>query len=177
MKGLPPGYKLIDFDASLTDALASLENRAAQRFRDHGFACLAERPMDREDWLERYWGKDIWVIACESELVGFAVGTDLHELYWLREVSVDPAHGQRGIGTALVHKVIERANLSCHSAIGLSTFRKIPFNEPFYCKLGFISVPLGTRGARDNDAAQEQFWSELDDDIHAASRVLMLKRL
>lgn len=177
MNTLPPGYRFIDYDHALISALIALDHRAAQRFKDYGFPYLAEQPMDRELWRDNFGGKDIWVVACDDKPVGYAVGMDLGELYWLREVSVDPAHGQKGIGTVLVSKVIERAKWAFHSAIGLSTFRNIPFNAPFYVRLGFLIVPSGSRDGSQNSTAQQQFWDELDDETDPSSRVLMLKRL
>lgn len=176
-KDLPSGYRFIDFAQSLIDDLVALDFRAAQRFAEHGFPYLAAEPMDRKHWSQRYLKGDIWVVADDSGPVGYAVGRNLGDLYWLQEVSVDPQHGQKGIGTALVEKTIGQAHWAFHSAIGLSTFRDIPFNAPFYSKLGFVEVPKGNRNAPDNTSAQKEFWNELDDETHPSSRVLMLKRL
>jgi GNAT superfamily N-acetyltransferase len=56
---------------------------------------------------------------------------------YLQEIDIEPKHGQKGLGSALVDTVRSWAKLSGYSVISLSTFRDIPWNAPFYSKLGF----------------------------------------
>jgi GNAT superfamily N-acetyltransferase len=55
----------------------------------------------------------------------------------LDEVSVDPAHGRRGLGTRLVEFAVAWAAARGLPAITLSTFEGVPWNAPFYRRLGF----------------------------------------
>jgi GNAT superfamily N-acetyltransferase len=52
-------------------------------------------------------------------------------------MDVDPAHGRRGLGAALVETVCDWARIQGYGVISLSTFRDLPWNAPFYAKLGF----------------------------------------
>jgi predicted N-acetyltransferase YhbS len=52
-------------------------------------------------------------------------------------MDVDPANGQRGIGSALVETVCDWAQLQGYPAISLSTFRNLPWNACLYSRLGF----------------------------------------
>jgi predicted N-acetyltransferase YhbS len=52
-------------------------------------------------------------------------------------MDVDPAHGQRGIGSALVETVCDWAKLQGYPALSLSTFRDLPWSASFYANLGF----------------------------------------
>jgi GNAT superfamily N-acetyltransferase len=61
------------------------------------------------------------------------VGDNAH----LNELDVHPAYGKRGLGTALVEAVCEWARVSNYRAITLTTLRYIPWNAPWYQRLGF----------------------------------------
>jgi len=75
--------------------------------------------------------------------VGFALvewlGTELH----LEELDVLPDHGRRGLGAALVRTVCDYAEHQGHASVTLCTFRDIPWNAPFYERLGFSVLPPG----------------------------------
>ena len=83
-------------------------------------------------WLQSFWIAliAVYVGACSNDAT--------------RENPVDPAHGRQGIGTRLVHTVIDWARSRRFENLTLMTFRHLPWNAPFYAKLGF--VPLSTRG-------------------------------
>ena len=63
------------------------------------------------------------------------------DLPHLEEIDVHPDHGRRGVGTALMRTVCEWVALSGYSEITLTTFRLVPWNMPFYARLGFEEVP------------------------------------
>jgi GNAT superfamily N-acetyltransferase len=72
--------------------------------------------------------------------VGFALVQRLGADFHLEELDVLPEHGRRGLGTALVHTVCEWAERA-GASVTLCTFREVPWNAPFYERLGFR--PLG----------------------------------
>jgi GNAT superfamily N-acetyltransferase len=81
------------------------------------------------------------VLVSGSPPVGFAcidiVDGDAH----LWQLSVHPSAGRQGIGGALVHAACEWARSAGYGAVTLTTYRDVPWNGPFYARLGF--VPLG----------------------------------
>ncbi|MBN1813926.1 MAG: GNAT family N-acetyltransferase [Anaerolineae bacterium] len=80
----------------------------------------------------------LWVATGpEEQPVGFALVTVVDGLAHLDELDVHPEHGRRGLGAALVETVCEWATSSEFKAITLSTFRDVPWNAPFYTRLGF----------------------------------------
>ncbi len=84
----------------------------------------------------------VWVAADHMECpVGFALAGDRGEDLYLDQVSVLPDHGQRGLGAQLVQRVIEEARARGYRRVSLSTFRDVPWNGPFYRKLGFREIP------------------------------------
>jgi GNAT superfamily N-acetyltransferase len=104
---------------------------------------------------------------------GFAIAAELHGIFWLKELSVDPPYARRGIGTALVRAVEDRARWAFHTALGLSTFRDVPFNAPFYRRLGFLEV----EPSRVDEAIREQMLREVPDGAALQDRVLMIRKL
>lgn len=91
-------------------------------------------------------GGDLVVAERRAELVGFAlvgvIGDDAH----LRELDVVPEAAGRGIGRALVERVCDLAARRGHRRLVLTTFRDVPFNAPWYARLGFRELTRDSAG-------------------------------
>lgn len=84
--------------------------------------------------------KQLWVaITPDNQPVGFAMVTVNAggESALLAELDVDPDHQQKGLGRALVQTVIEWARKEGIKQLSLTTFCNVPWNAPFYEKMGF----------------------------------------
>ena len=55
----------------------------------------------------------------------------------LEQLSVDPAHGRAGVGTALVLAALAEAARDGLPTMSLCTFRDVAVGAPFYARLGF----------------------------------------
>ncbi|HYC57438.1 MAG TPA: GNAT family N-acetyltransferase [Candidatus Binatia bacterium] len=82
----------------------------------------------------------LWVARSEDgRPVGFALcerlGQDIH----LEELDVHPMHGRQGLGRALVLEVCRHAAAQGRD-VTLTTFREVPWNQPFYETLGFREI-------------------------------------
>ena len=77
-----------------------------------------------------------------GRLVGFAHVTipSEGEAAHLEELDVDPDWGRQGVGSRLVAAVFEWAEARGFREVHLSTFRDVPWNAPFYARLGFEIV-------------------------------------
>ncbi len=83
----------------------------------------------------------LWVATVHSgRVVGFALVVIVDGLAHLKEVDVLPDYGRHGIGKALVETVCHWARGDGIPAVTLTTFRDVPWNAPFYAKLGFRVV-------------------------------------
>jgi GNAT superfamily N-acetyltransferase len=69
--------------------------------------------------------------------VGFAIAIRESETAFLREVDVHPAHQQKGLGRQLIKSVLAWAQAHQFSFVTLTTFEYVPWNAPFYSRLGF----------------------------------------
>ena len=128
--------------------LQNIDLASATLFRGTGlidFGPLGEptEPIP-EDRLRRGFGEGlIWVAVDDrEELVGFALCSDRREDLYLDQLSVLPRHSRRGLGTRLVRRSLQEAEARAFRRVSLSTFRKVPWNGPFYRTLGFREVPV-----------------------------------
>ncbi len=155
--------------------LGPLELRAAQRFAGsaHPYACslAAFEPAALARAVQR---QHVWVAVDQQDTpVGFAVAGWRGGEPYLHELDVEPEHGGRGIGRRLVRRVGEWARAVGGESLLLSTFADVPWNAPFYARLGFEIVPLAEYTAamlrqREQDGAQG---------LRVESRVMMRARL
>jgi GNAT superfamily N-acetyltransferase/SAM-dependent methyltransferase len=120
--------------------LQEIEGRAGDLFRAHPVTAglsLSVTPIER---LERGRAESmLWVAREEARVVGFALVEDSGSAHHLEELDVDPARGRRGIGRRLVEKVIEEAAARDRS-VTLTTFGAVPWNAPYYERLGFVRL-------------------------------------
>lgn len=171
---LPAGFSIREPRGGDLAALHGIEARATALLAAHGHPALADIETSMED-LAAFLRSGTTFVAVDAadEPRGFAVARDIGDLYWLGELSVDPALGRRGIGSALLDAVVERARWAFHSAVGLSTFRDVPFNAPFYARRGFLEVGLDDAPA----AIRARVESEVPTGAKLSERVLMVRKL
>lgn len=84
----------------------------------------------------------LWVALENDTAVGFAHVEVLEPgAAHLEELDVLPPHGRRGLGTRLVQHACSWAARNGFDSVTLTTFRDVPWNMPFYTRLGFEIVP------------------------------------
>ena len=139
MKIMESGYIIRSARAEELVLLAQIERSAARLFLDTPYAFLANDELLSLDFVQqRFHAGQVWVAADPDDVVvGFAITREVDSTIYLQEMDVDPAHGRRGLGAALVETVIEWARVHGYQAVSLSTFRDLSWNAPFYAKLGF----------------------------------------
>ncbi|MCW4115114.1 GNAT family N-acetyltransferase [Aurantimonas sp. MSK8Z-1] len=169
----PAGYRIRMMEPGEAEALHRIDTRATLMLANAGKPDLVSNPLDRfVHFLLRH---DVLVAAQEhdSAPAGFAAGAPLHEVYWLAELGVDPDHGRRGLGTALVRAVAARAGWFRHPAVALSTFADLPCGVPFYERIGFH--PLAPKDVPPWAEARRR--EEAPPGSDGSDRVVMIRRL
>ena len=143
-----PQYRVRPARGNEVGELQNIDLASATLFRGTGlidFGPLGEpsQPIP-EDRLRKGFGDGlIWVAVDHLEnLVGFALCSDRGDDLYLDQLSVLPRHGRQGLGTRLVRRCLQEAEARSFRRVSLSTFRKVPWNGPFYRKLGFREVPI-----------------------------------
>jgi GNAT superfamily N-acetyltransferase len=118
--------------------LPAIEAAATELFMQ--FASTAQLPSyltPLDEFAEAQQQGLLWVSVTEQdEPVGFALTERLGDAVHLEEIDVLPTYGRRGIGAALVRAVCAWAATQ-QLSVTLTTFRDIPWNAPFYARLGF----------------------------------------
>jgi len=122
--------------------IPEIEQAASTLFLDTAYSFLiGYEPISMDLLRERQRGGLVWVACDEAqEPVGFAVAAVIDGVAHLDELDVHPSHGRRGLGRLLALAVCEWAQAAGYEAVTLSTFRDIPWNRPFYERLGFRAL-------------------------------------
>jgi predicted N-acetyltransferase YhbS len=122
-------------------SLREIERSAAQLFASTEYAFLVEAEPISLDFLGKQQQEGlVWVATDHRQPVGFAVVRIVDETAYLQELDVHPAHGRRGLGRRLIKMACQWARDAGYSAMTLSTFKDIPWNAPFYERLGFRTL-------------------------------------
>jgi GNAT superfamily N-acetyltransferase len=100
-------------------------------------------PLDSSELLESACDAGLlWVAADAADApVGYCFVRLISRTPHIEEVSVHPDHGRRGLGRRLVEAALAGARAAGHRRVTLTAFRELPWNGPFYAKLGFAEVP------------------------------------
>ncbi|MGH7859457.1 MAG: GNAT family N-acetyltransferase, partial [Candidatus Binatia bacterium] len=137
-----PTYAIVPARPRDLDALRSIEHAAAELLEGHAPRSVLDEVTDENTFRDAQAEGRLWVALAGDTPVGFALVEMLAEdLPHLEEIDVDPRHGRRGLGAALVHAVCEWAARSGYREITLTTFRAVLWNMPFYSRLGFEEIP------------------------------------
>ncbi|MFI7672935.1 GNAT family N-acetyltransferase [Actinophytocola sp. NPDC049390] len=145
-------------EASLTDlpVLRDIEHAAGAPFRDLGMAAIADDELPAIEELAVYqragrawvWGTPPVAYVLADEVDGYA---------HIEQVSVHPGHARRGIGRALIDHVGAWARARGLAGLTLTTFADVPWNAPYYARIGFTVVTdltPGLRAIRAHEAAR-----------------------
>lgn len=129
-------------------SIAAIELAAAQMLRGHAHdAVLADVTSDETLRAVQHAGR-LWVALAADTPVGFAHVEPIEpNAVHLEELDVHPDHGRRGVGTQLVTAVCRWATDRGYDRVTLTTFRSVPWNMPFYARLGFEEIPVAERTA------------------------------
>jgi ribosomal protein S18 acetylase RimI-like enzyme len=126
-------------------SMQAVDVAARQRFRavdDARIARCADDPPYQAEGLTRAATEQrAWVAVDDlGAVIGFAVAWVVDGEGHLDELAVTPAHGRRGVGRALVDEVLAWSASRGLPSVTLVTFRDVPWNGPYYEKLGFAAV-------------------------------------
>jgi GNAT superfamily N-acetyltransferase len=135
-------------DAAL---LSDIERSAGALFRIlPDLAWIADHQvMSAEAHLARIAEGTVWVAQDErASLIGFLTAQGAGDELHIWELSVHAGHQGRGVGRQLMEAAEAYARRTGISALTLTTFRGVPWNEPFYARLGFETQEGAAIGER-----------------------------
>jgi GNAT superfamily N-acetyltransferase len=124
------------------DQLPDIEREAATRFGDSLPESVLSRVTPLDCLAAAQQAGLLWVALDPAGApVGFAVASIRGRRVHLDELDVLPGHGRKGVGAALVEAIEVYALKSGCVEITLTTFRDVPWNAPFYARVGFQVIP------------------------------------
>lgn len=137
-----PGYSIQPARAEHLPALPEIELAAMTLFDGYVPDTLPADVTEQRVFAHAAERGLLWVALAGDTPVGFALVEMLADgRPHLEEMDVHPAHGRLGLGTALVRAVLRWVVHSGYETLTLTTFRDVPWNLPFYARLGFIELP------------------------------------
>ena len=125
------------------DALPAIEQAASEVFApipDLAWLVEADNMTVAQHCAFIAQGTEWVAVDAAGRVVGFLAGESADQEFHIAELDVLPERHGRGIGRALVETAAQEARESGHSALTLTTFSDIPWNAPFYARLGFTEV-------------------------------------
>lgn len=151
------------------ETIRALERASAQRFVGLMDALAADEPSPASILAIRIADGGLVVAVEDEAVVGFAMFRRVESRAYVEQLDVLPAFAGRGIGAALLDEVSRQARAAGLEGLSLSTFREVPWNAPYYRRLGFVEVTALTLGMA--AIREEHLARGLDED----ARVFMVR--
>lgn len=139
--------------------LIAIERSAAQLFlQQPAWRFLAEGPvMSRQQHADFIQQQQEWLAeSTPGEVAGFIAVLPQRQDWHIAELSVAVDWQRRGIGRRLIAEVAMLAKSQGAQRLTLTTFIDVPWNAPYYQRLGFqpvaverLSLPLRQRLAEE----------------------------
>ncbi|MFB7878605.1 GNAT family N-acetyltransferase [Nocardia sp. NPDC056064] len=123
--------------------LQEIERRAGAPFAEIGMTAVAEdEPPAAETLAEFVAAGRAWVWPDATGLpIGYLVLSLVDGQPHIDQVSVDPDHAGLRIGKRLIDHAVTWARARGLRELTLTTFTQVPWNGPYYERLGFAYIP------------------------------------
>jgi len=130
------------------EALREIERDAGRAFAAIGMPEIAADEPPSVAELERFvTAGHAWVAVDSSgHPVGYMLSDVVDGCAHIEQVSVAPVYARRGIGAALINYLDAGAAAEDRPALTLTTFRDVPWNAPYYARLGFVVLGPAEQG-------------------------------
>lgn len=154
--------------------LPEIEKRSGRLFREIGMDAVADDdPPSDEEFLSFHDSGLLWVIAEKSaQPAGFLAAKILDGCAYLHQISVDPEFQGGGLGRRLIEEFCTWAKGRGYPLVTLSTFRNVPWNGPYYARLGFKEAASKDLGPQHHLVQQH----EQEDGLDVTQRCFMKRQ-
>ena len=141
--------------------LREIESAAGAPFRDIGMSEIADdQPPSQAELAVFQKAGTAWVwVEQDDEPLAYLLVRVVDDRAHIEQVSVDPKASRRGLGAELIERAEVWARTRNLRSLTLTTFRDVPWNRPYYQRLGFEVVcqarwTPGLRHVRSEESAQ-----------------------
>ncbi|MFJ6434158.1 GNAT family N-acetyltransferase [Streptomyces sp. NPDC091416] len=122
--------------------LQDIERAAGEPFRTLGMPSVADDDPPSLELLDGYRAAGrAWVTTGPDDRpLGYLIADPVDGAAHIEQVSVHPSAARRGLGSALIDHAGSRAAHEGLTALTLTTFTHVPWNAPYYARLGFRAL-------------------------------------
>lgn len=153
--------------------LDDVEQSASKAFIGSSVGYVESRSVDPTLLMKLCINKTLWVAADDNNKpVGFIACYPLDGFFYVHETSVSRECQGQGIGRRLMNTIENYALDQGFPYIGLTTFRDIRWNGPFYKSLGYKEIAPDIYSGLHN-----KFKDDIRKGMDPATRCVMIKVL
>lgn len=118
-------------------ALQEIERAAGETFRPLGMDAVADDDPFSAAALLDFHGAGLAWVADEDGPAAYLVAEEIDGALHVEQVTVHPRAARRGLGRELIEHATAAARDRGLGALTLTTFTAVPWNAPYYERLGF----------------------------------------
>lgn len=121
------------------ELLVEIERAAGESFRSLGMDTVADDDPGSIEELAPYTerGRALVAVDATDRPVGYLLLDVVDGAAHIEQVSVHPDHARQGIGRALIERAATWGRDHGLDALTLTTYVEVPWNGPYYERLGF----------------------------------------
>lgn len=130
------------------ETLREIERDAGRAFAAIGMPEIAaDEPLSVAELESFVSAGHAWVAVDASDHpVAYLLSDVVDGCAHIEQVSVAPTHARRGLGAAMINRLEAEAAAEKRPALTLTTFRDVPWNAPYYARLGFVVLGATEQG-------------------------------
>lgn len=123
--------------------LRDIERAAGQAFIAAGYPDVAGyEPTHGDDLRDAVNDGGLFVAIDQTDHpVGFLLCSELDHGLYVQEINVHPDHAGHRLAVPLLAAAEILAQSLDLATLTLTTFRHVPWNAPYYARLGFVMIP------------------------------------
>lgn len=143
--------------------LQGIERAAGSRFRHVGMHDIADAEPTPVPILEdrASAGRLLLALAADRNPVGFLIWSPKDDRAYIEEVAVHIDHAGHRLAARMIDALAQDVR-GRFAFLTLTTFRDIPWNAPYYLRLGFSEMPRSQAGPEHELGWQHQAEDGLD---------------
>lgn len=132
-------YRIRPARAAEAEALREIERAAGQAFASVGYPDVARHePTPAAALRDAVTDGALFVaVTAADDPVGFILCTEIDGDLYVQELAVHPDHAGHRLAVPLLQAAEDLARRLGLPALSLTTFRTVPWNAPYYARLGF----------------------------------------
>jgi GNAT superfamily N-acetyltransferase len=151
--------------------LREIERAAGIRFREIGMSSIADGEPTPQSILEDRALRHRLLVARDAtdSIAGFLIWSPKDGIAYIEEVSVDPAHAGHKLAARMIDELCTQIR-GTFDRVSLATFRDVPWNAPYYAKLGFAEQERTGLGPE-----HEETWRQQAVNLDMSRRLFMTR--